>query len=205
MNAKRFIVIMLFFIILTAFFIWIVGVSINDASRKKRLWREKAQEVTDAVEKINAKKYDIMVYGDVWNGPKDLIARQIMTFEQDDLIGPDPNFEHVGHMLIINDLSGKNELSLDTWRRIHDLLQYDNYVVVYLGNAQLPAMQETGFFFDVYPKSTNSLVAWNGGLNYEVGFADNSSLIPGVVLESLSSDRIPSFAMVMKMARNNYL
>ena len=77
--------------------------------------------------------------------------------------------------------------------------------MVYLGNAQLPAMQETGFFFDVYPKSTNSLIAWNGGLNYEVGFADNSSLIPGVVLESLSSDRIPSFAMVMKMARNNYL
>ena len=57
MNAKRLIVTLVFAAILIGFFIWIIGVFIDDAARKKRIWREEAQKVTDASEYINSKNY----------------------------------------------------------------------------------------------------------------------------------------------------
>ena len=204
MNAKRLIVFTVFALILMGFFVWITGVFINDAARKRRLWREKAQDVTDAVEYVNSRQYDIMVYGENWDGPKELRVRKIYNFDPDSLIGTDPDFVHYGHILIINDITGTAPMDADKWKKVHDLLTHEGYVVVYFGAAQLPAMQEAGFFFDVYSETTRSVILWNNGLSYEIGFADNTLILPEVVRQSLTPSRLPSFVMVMKMVEKHY-
>ncbi len=204
MNAKRLIVFTVFTLILIAFFVWIIGVFINDASRKRRLWREKAQDVTAAVEYVNSRQYDIMVYGENFDGPKDLITRKIHNLEQDSLVGPDPDFVHYGHVLIINDITGTAPMTEEMWGKVHDLLTLDDYIVIYFGSAKLPQMQEAGFFFDVYSDTTRSIILWNRGASYDLGFADNPSILPDVVLQSLTPGRIPSFVMVMKMVEKHY-
>ena len=50
MNAKRLIVTLVFAAILIGFFIWIIGVFIDDAARKKRIWREEAQKVNPSLQ-----------------------------------------------------------------------------------------------------------------------------------------------------------
>ena len=204
MNAKRLIVFTVFALILMGFFIWIIGAFVNDAARKRRLWREKAQDVTVAVEYVNSRQYDIMVYGENFDGPKDLRVRKIYNFDQESLIGTDPDFEHFGHVLIINDITGTAPMDAEKWNKVHDLMTHDSYVIVYFGSAQLPAMQDAGFFFDVYSDTTKSVILWNKGVDYEVGFADNPSILPEVVLQSLTPSRIPSFVMVMKMVEKHY-
>lgn len=204
MNAKRLIVFTVFALILMGFFIWITGVFINDAARKKRLWSEKAQLVTDAVEYVNSRKYDIMVYGEPMDGPKDLRMRKIDDLEQQSLAGPDDNLDHVGHVLIVNDPNGAAPMTPEKWTQLHNLLTYNDYIIIYFGTAQLPEMQKSGFFFDVYSDTTRSVICWNRGADHEVGFADDPLILPEVVRESLTADRIPSFVMVMKMVEKHY-
>ena len=205
MNAKRLIVTMVFAIILIGFFIWIIGVFIDDAARKNRIWREQSQKVTDAMNYIDSKKYDVMFYGDELNAPKAFIARRINDFDPESLTGPDGLPEHVGHMIIINDINGNSPIEAGEWNRLHTLLLHENYVIIYLGSSQLKKMQDAGFFFDVYPESTRSVVFWDSGKGMEIGFADDASIVPEVVREGLTPEQLPVYTMLMKIQKDHYI
>ena len=205
MNAKRLIVTMVFAIILIGFFIWIIGVFIDDAGRKNRIWREQSQKVTDAINYIDAQNYDIMYYGEDLKGPKAFTPRHIYNFEPDSLQGPDGLPEHVGHVIIINDITEKAPIEAEEWNHLRTLLQRENYVIIYLGSSQLKKMQDAGFFFDVYPEWTKSIIFWNSGKDMEIGFADDSSIVPEVVREGLTPEQTPVYTMIMKMQSNHYI
>ena len=205
MDAKRLIVTLVFATILIGFFVWIVGVALQDTGRKNRIWREQAEKVNAAVEYMNGEKIDMMYYGEELKAPEALRVRHIYNFEKDSLMGPEDNPPHDGHMIIINDPLGNLPLGNSDWLELYKLMKNDGYILVYLGSAQLPAMQEVGFFFDVYPQGTGSVVLWNSGRNIEVGFADDPSVIPEVVRETLTAEQLPVYAMIMKMQAKEYI
>ena len=205
MNAKRLIVTLVFTTILIGFFVWIIDVALSDAARKNRIWREQAQKVVDAVDYMNNARCDIMYYGEDLNGPQSLRVRHIYDFEQESLAAPAGTPEHDKHMIIVNDPNNNIPISKDQWLRLLDLIQHEGYVIVYLGAAQLPVMQEVGFFFDVYPASTHSIVFWDGGAQKDIGFADTYSRIPEVVAESLTSEQKPVYTMIVQMAEKKYI
>ena len=205
MNAKRLIVTLVFTAILLGFVIWMVDVFIQDAARKNKIWREQSQKVTDAIDYINSKSYDIMYYGEDLKAPESLRVRHIYDFKNDSLQGDEHNPEHYGHMIIINDPNGTLKLNKDSWVELLDLLKYDAYVIVYLGSEQLPNMQKAGYFFDVYPEGTHSVIFWNYGRSKDIGFADDSLIIPEVVRETLTSDQLTVYAMIMQMQAKQYI
>ena len=205
MNAKRLIVTMVFTVILIVFFCWIIGVGIQDLGRKNRIWREQAQKVTDAIEYINGARVDVMYYGEDLKAPESFRARHIYNFEQESLLGPEDNPSHDGHVIIVNDPHNDVPLTKEDWDRLFKLMQHDGYVIMYLGSAQLPNMREAGFFFDVYPQGTASVVLWNSGVNKELGFADDVEVIPEVVRETLTPEQLPVYAMLMKTKEKGYV
>lgn len=206
MNAKRLIVTMVFATILIGFFIWIIGVFIDDAGRKNRIWREQSGKVNAAIEYIKAENYDIMYYGEDLNGPKAFTPRHIYNFDYDSITGEGEAPEgHVGHVIILNDLNADLRIEKEDWFRLLTLLRYENYVIVYLGSDKLPEMQKEGFFFDVYPETTNSIVFWNSGREKEIGFADDPTVIPEVVREGLTQQQCTVYAMIMKMQSHHYI
>lgn len=205
MDAKRLIVTLVFAIILIGFFIWIVGVSVDDAARKNRIWREQAQKVTDASNYVNSLPFDIMYYGEDLKGPESFEVRHIYGFDQENLIGPADVKPHEGHVIIINDLKGDVKLSSETWKDLYNLMINDGYEIVYLGHAHLKQVQEAGFFFDVYPETTNSVIFWNYGKCRHIGFADNPKVLPGVVRESLTPEQVTVYSMIMQFKNENYL
>ncbi|MBR5937481.1 MAG: hypothetical protein IKZ90_04330 [Clostridiales bacterium] len=205
MDAKRLIVTLVFAIILIGFFIWIVGVSVDDAARKNRIWREQAQKVTDASNYVNSLPFDIMYYGEDLKGPESFEVRHIYGFDQENLIGPEDVKPHEGHVIIVNDLKGDVKLSSETWKDLYNLMINDGYEIVYLGHAHLKQVQEAGFFFDVYPETTNSVIFWNYGKCRHIGFADNPKVLPGVVRESLTPEQVTVYSMIMQFKNENYL
>lgn len=202
MNAKRLIMTLVFAAILIGFVVWMTWVAIRDVGRKNRIWQEQAQKVTQAAEVLNDRKIDIMVYGDEWKGPKNLVCRMIYDLNDDTLIGDENVPEHNSHMIVINDQSGTADLSDTVMKRLLFFLKNDSYILVYLGSEQIPKFQEAGLFFDVYPSYTKSLIFWNKGASYEIGFADDPMLLPEVVREQIDRSRFPALMMVMKMAQN---
>ena len=76
---------------------------------------------------------------------------------------------------------------------------------MYLGSDKRPEMQKEGFFFDVYPETTNSIVFWNSGREKEIGFADDPTVIPEVVREGLTQQQCTVYAMIMKMQSHHYI
>lgn len=204
MDSKRLIVSMVFITILVVFFVWIIGVAISDLGRRDRIWKEKAKHVTDAVEYVNSRNLDIMYYGEELKGPEALKIRKIDSLQDKDLVGPEDLPEYDGRVLIINDPNGTLPLEKEDWSKIQTLLRHEEYTVIYFGSEQLPVMQEMGFFFDVYPKTTRSIIFWDDGKKYEVGFADNPLLIPEVVREQLTPERKAIFTAIMKIASEKY-
>ena len=202
MNAKRLIVTLVFVAVLIGFMIWIFDVLVRDASRKNRIWREKAAIVTQAVEDVNSKQKDIMILGNPVDAPQGLRCRHIDDLYEESLACNDETFVHDGHVLIINDPDGEVPMNEERIAQIFELWKYQGYVIVYLGTARLPELQDAGFFFDEYPKSTSSVIFWNYGKNYELGFADDPSVIPEVVREQLEPNRVPLFTTVMKLSVN---
>lgn len=202
MHARRLIVTLVFAAILVGFFIWLTTVLVDDAVRKKRIWRQEAAKVTAAVDAVNAQKMDIMLFGTPVDAPQGLTCRRIYDLELESLAASDANFDHDGHVLILNDPLGELPMTEERWKQVYDLWRNDGYVIVYFGTAQLEAMQKAGFFFDEYPPETKSAIFWNYGNSHEIGFADDPSILPEVVREELAEERIPIFTMVMKMAGN---
>ncbi len=205
MNAKRLIVTLVFIVILLGFTVWITDVFIQDAGRKNKIWREQSQKVTDAIDYVNSKQLDIMYYGEDLKAPESFRVRHIYNFNQDSLRGDENVPEHLGHMLIINDPAGKLKMTKEDWLEVLDLLKREAYVIVYLGSAQLPTMQKAGYFFDVYPDGTHSVIFWNYGRGQDIGFADDPLIIPEVVRETLASDQLPVYAMLLKMYEKQYV
>ena len=205
MNAKRLIVTLVFVVILMGFILWMTDVFIQDAGRKNKIWREQSQKVTDAIDYIKGKQYDVMFYGEDLNGPKAFTPRHIYNFEYESINGEGDLPEHFGHVIIINDLSGKAPIDKEIWDKLHDLLIRENYVIIYLGSTQLPKMQKSGFFFDVYPEGTKSVAFWNFGRDMEIGFADDPSIVPEVVREPLTPEQCSVYAMIMKIYQKHYI
>ncbi|MBO4689017.1 MAG: hypothetical protein J5636_10970 [Clostridiales bacterium] len=205
MNAKRLIVTMVFTVILIVFFCWIIGVGLQDLGRRNRIWREQAQKVTDAIAYVNDAKVDVMYYGEDLKAPDSFRVRHIYNFEQDSLLGPEDNPEHDSHMIIVHDPHDDVPISKEQWQELFKLMKNDGYIIVYIGAAQLPAMQEVGFFFDVYPQGTRSVILWNNGASKEIGFADDATVIPEVVRETLAAEQIPVYAMIMKFKEEAYV
>lgn len=202
MNAKRLTMTLVFAAILIGFVVWMTWVAVRDVGRKNRIWREQAQKVTQAADFVNDRKVDIMVYGDEWKGPKNLVCRMIYDLNDGTLIGDESVPEHNSHMIVINDQSGTVDLSETVMKRLLYYLKNDSYILVYLGSAQIQKFQDAGLFFDVYPPYTKSLIFWNRGASYEIGFADDPTLLPEVVREQVERSRFPALMMVMKMAQN---
>ena len=150
MNAKRLIVTLVFAAILIGFFIWIIGVFIDDAARKKRIWREEAQKVTDASEYINSKNYDVMYFGEDLNAPQSFNARRIYSFSPDEFILAEDEGVKDGHIVIVNDPSGNLPLEKEDWNYMLGRMKYYDYILIYLGNAELKDMQEPQREYTVY-------------------------------------------------------
>ncbi|MBR5974630.1 MAG: hypothetical protein IK020_05540 [Clostridiales bacterium] len=205
MNAKRLIVTMVFAVILIVFFCWIIGVGLQDLGRKNRIWREQAQKVTDAITYINDAKVDVMYYGEDLKAPESFRVRHIYDFEQESLLGPEDNPEHDKHMIIVHDPHDNIPIRKEQWEQLFKLMKNNGYIIIYLGAAQLPVMQEVGFFFDVYPKGTRSVALWNKGDSKEIGFADDATVIPEVVRETLTAEQLPVYAMIMKTRAEEYV
>ena len=202
MNAKRLIMTLVFSAILIGFVVWIIGVAIRDVGRKNRIWQEQSQKVTQAAETINSRKIDIMIYGDEWKGPKNLVCRSINDLDDNTLIGDETVPEHYSHMIVINDPSGTADLSEPIMKRLLFFLKNESYILVYLGSEQIQKFQDAGLFFEVYPPYTKSLIFWNKGASHEIGFADDPLLLPEVVREQVDRSRFPALMMVMKMSQN---
>ena len=205
MNAKRLIVTLVFIAILLGCIVWMTDVFIQDAGRKNKIWREQSQKVTDAITYINSRQLDVMYYGEDLKAPESFSVRHIYNFNQDSLRGDENVPEHLGHMLIINDPAGSLKMTKEDWLDVLHLLKHEAYVIVYLGSAQLKTMQDTGYFFDVYPEGTHSVVFWNYGKGQEIGFADDPMIIPEVVRETLTSDQLPVYAMLLQMHEKQYI
>ena len=94
------------------------------------------------------------------------------------------------------------ELSDTNFRIIRQRLMKNADILVYLGSAMLPRFRDAGLFFDEYPATTKSAIFWNAGRSYELGFADNSSILPEVVREKIDPKRFPAMVMVMKLTQN---
>ena len=205
MNAKRLIVTLVFATILIGFFIWIIGVFIDDAGRKNRIWREQSQQVYDAVDYINAQQFDIMYYGDALKAPESLTVRRIPNLDTTSIKSVDALPDFKARLIIINDPTGTAGLTVDDWKELLVRLKHENCSIIYLGTAELPDMQEAGYFFDVYPAGTASIIFWKNGTEYEVGFADDYTLIPEVVRETLTDAQLPVYGMIMKLGSGDYL
>ena len=158
MNAKRLIVTLVFAAILIGFFIWIIGVFIDDAARKKRIWREEAQKVTDASEYINSKNYDVMYFGEDLNAPQSFNARRIYSFSPDEFILAEDEGVKDGHIVIVNDPIGNLPLEKEDWNYMLGRMKYYDYILIYLGTSELKDMQEAGLYFDVIPDTTKSVI-----------------------------------------------
>ncbi|MBP5492894.1 MAG: hypothetical protein J6Y08_08625 [Clostridiales bacterium] len=205
MNAKRLIVTFVFAIVLIGFFIWIISAAVDNLARNNRIWKEKAQDVTAAVETLNNKQYDIMYYGADIEAPQSLRARKIVDFETASLAGPEDNPEHVGHILILNDLAGDLPMTDEQWTKVQNLMRYDGYILIYFGSDKLPLMQEKGFFFDVYSRNTRSIIFWDNGRQCEPGFADNPFIIPEVVRQQSDETQLKIYAAIMKLSEGAYI
>lgn len=204
MNAKRLTVTLLFTAILMGFFIWITSALVNDAARKNRIWKEESKKVTEAIEYIQSRHYDIMFYGESLKGPSAFTARHVYDLEDELMDPPSVDESCQGRMLIIADQLGNVPLTQDQWKTVFKLMTEEKYVIVYLGSAQLETIQKTGFFFKTYPTSTRSVILWNGGADCEFGFADNEKMVPEVVLANLSEEQKPIYTMIMKIASEKY-
>ncbi len=202
MNAKRLIMTLVFAAILIAFVVWITSAFIRDAGRKNRLWNEQAKLVTDAAESLNNKKIDIMVMGEDFNGPKNLSVRHINDLRFITLEGDETVPAHKYHIVIINDPNGTVNLTENDYKTLLKRAREDSFVVVYLGSAAIPQFQKNGFFFDSYSETARSAIFYNGGRSYEIGFADNTSVLPEVVREQIDPNRFPAMVMVMKLAQD---
>ncbi len=204
MNAKRLTVTLLFTAILMGFFIWMTSALVNDAARKNRIWNEESKKVTEAIEYIQSRNYDIMFYGESLNGPSAFTTRHVYDLEEE-LYNPPPVDEScMGRMLIIADQKGDVPLTQEQWKTVYELMTRKNYLVAYLGSAQLETMQKSGFFFKSYSTTTRSVILWNGGADCELGFADNVKIVPEVVLETLTEEQKPIYTMIMKIASEKY-
>ena len=205
MNAKRLIVTLVFAAILIGFFIWIIGVFIDDAARKKRIWREEAQKVTNASEYINSKTYDVMYFGEDLNAPQSLNARRIYSFSPDEFILAEDEGVKDGHIVIVNDPSGNLPLEKEDWNYMLGRMKYYDYILIYLGTSELKDMQEAGLYFDVIPDTTKSVIFYNKGISKDFGFADDYTVIPEVVRQDLTSEQLPVYAMIMQMKAKEYI
>lgn len=204
MGAKRLIVTLLFTAILMGFFIWMISAFVDDAARKNRIWKEKAAKVTEATDYIASRNYDIMYYGEDLKGPSAFDARHIYDFEQNSLKAPDDRMDCVGTVIIVNDPHGDIPMTYEQWKILFSLMRYQDYIIIYLGSSQLETIQKTGFFFDVYPENARSAIFWNKGSQYEVGFADDSRIVPEVVREKLTLEQTPVYTMILKIASEKY-
>ncbi|MBO4651018.1 MAG: hypothetical protein J5653_07495 [Clostridiales bacterium] len=205
MNAKRLIVTLVFSAILIGFFIWIVGAFIDDAARKNRIWREQAQKVTDASEYINGKNYDVMYFGEDLNAPQSFKVRRIYSLSPDEFILAEDEGVKDGHIVIINDPNGNLPLEKEDWNYMLGRMKYYDYILIYLGSAELKDMQEAGLYFDVIPDTTKSVIFYNRGASKDFGFADDYTIIPEVVREDLKPEQLPVYAMIMKIQAQGYL
>lgn len=205
MNAKRLIVTLVFATILIGFFIWIIGVFIDDAARKNRLWKEEAQKVTDASEYINSKNYDVMYFGEELNAPQSFKVRRIYSFSPDEFIAPEEDGPKDGHIVIVNDPNGNLPLEKEDWNYMLGRMKYYDYVIIYLGSAELKDMQEAGLYFDVIPDTTKSVIFYNQGISKDFGFADDYTVIPEVVRQDLTDEQLPVYAMIMQMKAKEYI
>lgn len=204
MNAKRLIVTLTFTAILMAFFIWMTSAFLNDAARKNRIWKEEAQKVTDAIDYIDSRNYDIMFYGESLPGPSTFVARHVFNLQEEFMYPPEEYASCAGKVLIINDPKGELAMTQDQLRIVFRMMTEDNYVVVYLGSALLEPMQKMGFFFKSYAPSTRSVILWNSGADYEFGFADQANIVPEVVRQGLTDEQKSIYTMIMKIASEKY-
>lgn len=204
MNAKRLIVTLVFATILIGFFIWIIGVFVDDAARKNRLWREESKKVTEASEYINSKNFNVMYYGEELRGPQSFHVRHIYSFSQDEFRTAEDEGVHDGDLVIVNDPSGNLPLEKEDWSYLLTQMKYYDYIIVYLGKAELKDIQEAGFYFEVIPESTSSVIFYDSGKSKDFGFADNYTVIPEVVRESLDPEQLPVYAMIMQLASGGY-
>ncbi|SCW42726.1 hypothetical protein SAMN02910456_01050 [Ruminococcaceae bacterium YRB3002] len=185
-------------VLLVGIFIFFDQKSNSEMSGK--VLENQSKIVADAADAINAKNYDIMVFGEDIQGPANLKTRRVNGFKHEAICGSLAPQGVNGRMIIYNDPHGIAGIDEDQLNDLVDRIKNDNVTFIYIGKTKFNMFKNAGIASGA--EGAESYIVFNNGKEYINGIAEDGDLMPKNLEMTLTKEQRSVYTVIINLTQS---